>query len=378
MSRQTVPGAPQIPALYLLSILLEAIRACGIIFFSSLKESSLSFSQIQPSAALAAGAFLWVWDLKARSLMVSAPLSQLLEGSAGFEGLEGFYRLLSEPAAAELEQALNWVCQEAQAQELKLVFKEQAYVLRLEPLWEGPEMRAIQGRMQAQALEPRPSDLQPSHKRLLHQLAHDIRNALSSIGGFGQMLKRRKWVSDEVASVVERMQQAAADAHLLLQEMLFTWEQEFDQAVQQRDLLQMLNETLLWFSIRARTKEIDFRSELPAQLSAIVLPTSWLERLLKQLLDTALNQTPAGGGIQFVLKQQEQSLLFKLQDSGAGISQELQARLFEKFSGRDTAGSTLGLYLARHILEVYQGRIWFESVAEGGSIFYLEVPLQEV
>ena len=70
-----------------------------------------------------------------------------------------------------------------------------------------------------------------------------------------------------------------------------------------------------------------------------------------------------------------------VKDSGMGISKETMDHLFQKFSRglgtmMQTEGSGLGLYVAKKIIEVHEGKIWAESAGEGkGSTFSFSVPI---
>jgi signal transduction histidine kinase len=70
----------------------------------------------------------------------------------------------------------------------------------------------------------------------------------------------------------------------------------------------------------------------------------------------------------------------RITDTGRGISRELAPKLFEQFSrdpsvSREVAGTGLGLYIARHIIEAHHGRIWATSPGPGkGSTFTVELP----
>ena len=73
-------------------------------------------------------------------------------------------------------------------------------------------------------------------------------------------------------------------------------------------------------------------------------------------------------------------MVFYVDDTGIGISDEYKETVFEKFRQLDEStkrkygGTGLGLYYARKIAEMMGGRLWFESKTEGGSIFYFAIP----
>ncbi|MEZ0375149.1 MAG: PAS domain S-box protein [Candidatus Sericytochromatia bacterium] len=224
--------------------------------------------------------------------------------------------------------------------------------------------------------EARRSQMQQAQQELFNQLAHDVRNALSSVGGFSQLLRRRKLVSGEAEAVVGRIQQAAEEAHQLLQEMLFARELELGDASGdgKLQLEQVIQDTLRWFGIQAREKELSFVGQVDQELPLPAIPPAWFERLLKQLLGNALRFTPAGGEIRLRLSAPAGKLLLVVSDTGPGIPADMQPRLFEKVMLRDQRAGGMELYLAQQIVHQHGGRLWFESNAGAGTTFFLELP----
>jgi two-component system phosphate regulon sensor histidine kinase PhoR len=74
-------------------------------------------------------------------------------------------------------------------------------------------------------------------------------------------------------------------------------------------------------------------------------------------------------------------VVFTVSDTGIGIPQADQPRIFERFyrvdaaRSREVGGTGLGLAIAKHLVEVHGGRIWVESEVGQGSQFHFSVPL---
>ena len=70
-----------------------------------------------------------------------------------------------------------------------------------------------------------------------------------------------------------------------------------------------------------------------------------------------------------------------VKDKGIGISAEDQERIFKRFeravNKNEVSGFGLGLYIARQIVEQHGGKIWVESSPGAGSIFFVELPIQD-
>ncbi len=69
-------------------------------------------------------------------------------------------------------------------------------------------------------------------------------------------------------------------------------------------------------------------------------------------------------------------VLVSIKDTGAGIDPDILPRLFTKFATKSVAGTGLGLFISKAIVEAHGGKIWAENNADGkGSTFYFSLPL---
>lgn len=106
-----------------------------------------------------------------------------------------------------------------------------------------------------------------------------------------------------------------------------------------------------------------------------------LREVLQNLLDNAVQYTPPGGHITVRVATQDGHAIVSVIDTGIGIPQIDQARIFERFyrvdaaRSRDAGGTGLGLAIAKHIIETHAGRIWVESAVGRGSQFHFTIPL---
>jgi len=110
------------------------------------------------------------------------------------------------------------------------------------------------------------------------------------------------------------------------------------------------------------------------------------KRLVKQLLlnlvDNAINYTPAGGGITLSLEKTQPSALILIEDSGIGIPQESLPHIFDRFyrvdkaKSREIGGSGLGLSICKWIAEAHGGTIEVSSRLGYGTKVSVRLPLQ--
>jgi len=105
-----------------------------------------------------------------------------------------------------------------------------------------------------------------------------------------------------------------------------------------------------------------------------------LLRLMRIWLDNACKFTPAGGSVTISAVMTDESVLLSVEDTGIGIAEEHQPRIFDRFyrvSGgvnSHTNGAGLGLSLAAWIVEQHKTKIRLESVYGRGSRFQVSLP----
>ena len=131
----------------------------------------------------------------------------------------------------------------------------------------------------------------------------------------------------------------------------------------------------------ANEKHLRFSINLPQCLPDVAADRRRIAEVLQNLLDNAIQYTPAGGEIVVSASAGGQEVTFTVSDTGIGIPQVDQPRIFERFyrvdvaRSREVGGTGLGLSIAKHLVEAHGGRIWVESEVGRGSQFHFTVPV---
>jgi two-component system phosphate regulon sensor histidine kinase PhoR len=131
----------------------------------------------------------------------------------------------------------------------------------------------------------------------------------------------------------------------------------------------------------AAEKDLRISVNLQQPLPDIAADRRRLAEVLQNLLDNAMQYTPAGGQIMVSASADGAEVTFTVSDTGIGIPQADQSRIFERFyrvdvaRSREVGGTGLGLSIAKHLVDVHGGRIWVESEVGQGSQFHFTVPI---
>ncbi|HXT26945.1 MAG TPA: ATP-binding protein [Candidatus Eisenbacteria bacterium] len=137
-------------------------------------------------------------------------------------------------------------------------------------------------------------------------------------------------------------------------------------------------------SPRAKEKDLKLFVNLAERVPDIAGDRRRLTEVLQNLLDNAIQYTPAGGQIMVSASPKDGEVIFSVSDTGIGIPLADQPRIFERFyrvdvaRSREVGGTGLGLSIAKHLVETHGGRIWVDSEVGRGSQFNFSVPMFDV
>jgi K+-sensing histidine kinase KdpD len=144
------------------------------------------------------------------------------------------------------------------------------------------------------------------------------------------------------------------------------------------DLRRVVERTVTAFTPLVKNKGQVIELRLPEDLEPVELDRHRMEQVLTNLISNAHRFAAKGGHIGVALTSEDDHLRLTVSDDGPGIPPDEQERIFDKFyvvtDGRGLAGVGLGLYIARQLVELHQGRIWVESKPGQGSSFHVTIP----
>jgi signal transduction histidine kinase len=141
------------------------------------------------------------------------------------------------------------------------------------------------------------------------------------------------------------------------------------------DLLEQVKTTLELFK---NTANITFRVNWPHESRIIVYADKeHLNGIFSNLIKNGIQSVRSGrdGIIKISLDLKGDKVIVSISDNGTGIPDKLKRNLFTPNFTTKSSGMGLGLSIVKRYVESANGRVWFESEIDKGSVFYIELPL---
>jgi PAS domain S-box-containing protein len=147
------------------------------------------------------------------------------------------------------------------------------------------------------------------------------------------------------------------------------------------DFYQIADSVLADLKKQITEKKIKVETKYDKFVPKINADPNIIRIIFQNLLTNAIKYMPEKGKVSVSLRKEKEHVLIQISDSGYGIPDHQQDRIFEKMFRADnvrekeTEGTGLGLYMTKSVVESAKGKIWFESEENKGTTFYITLPL---
>ncbi|MBI2871910.1 MAG: HAMP domain-containing histidine kinase [Chloroflexi bacterium] len=205
-------------------------------------------------------------------------------------------------------------------------------------------------------------------------LSHQLKNPLFIVIGRLESLQRRMSPEDPMAPKIDEAVRAAWRMNELAEAFLSVARQRWVKL----NLVPLLEEAIGMSTIRVN-KSVTIERAYDVQAVHTEGHPILLREALSNLVSNAVEAVPAGGKVRVELSvAQGEHLRVSITDSGPGMPQAQYARLFEPFNTSKRNGIGLGLFSAKHIVEMHHGCLNVESVAGQGTRVEVQLPATPV
>lgn len=243
------------------------------------------------------------------------------------------------------------------------------------------EFNAIRKQLTAALQEAQAASKAKSY--FLATISHEIRTPLNAVIGFSELLKDGGLSEGVQMEYLDSINLAGNSLLRLINDVLDLSKLEAEQTVLTplpTDIGELLGEIRAIFQYKARGKGLFFRLDCPAGLPKFLLDSLRLRQILLNLVGNAVKFTERGGITLSAEFRKNGPLVIRVRDTGIGVAEEAQQRIFEPFGQSDAVrdthvygGTGLGLAICRRLAERMGGDIGLESKPGKGSCFIIRL-----
>ena len=214
-------------------------------------------------------------------------------------------------------------------------------------------------------------------------MSHEIRTPLNAIVGFSSLLINSVEPSEELQEYANIIQ---TNSNLLLQlisDVLDVSRLESGKLQFNYEWCELVThcQNMITLTNRNKTTNADVRLQMPKEPYMLYTDPLRLQQIIINLLNNALQFTPAGGSItlDYTVDKEKQCILFSVTDTGTGIPEDKQELVFQRFEKLNefVQGTGLGLAICKLTIQYMGGDIWIDKDYKGGARFIFSHPIKE-
>tara|TARA_B100001939_G_scaffold283511_1_gene252844 strand:+ start:25629 stop:27875 length:2247 start_codon:yes stop_codon:yes gene_type:complete len=226
-------------------------------------------------------------------------------------------------------------------------------------------------------------DQNKAKTEFLSNLSHELRTPLNAVLGFAQLLRRNCPPEgtihglDEILKAGEYMQGLLED----VLDLSRVESRDLDFTISRIPAAELIRKCIRLSASLKSEKGIQITFQEPTEEVWILGDTLRSQQSLLNILSNAIKYNRDQGTVAIALKKTtDERVQISVTDTGPGIPEEKQYKLFQPFQrlGMESSGiegTGIGLVLARNLLRLMGGELYFNSVPDKGTTFYLEFPL---
>ena len=245
------------------------------------------------------------------------------------------------------------------------------------------EEKNIKIQLQNEAFQEQTQHLENANNvkdKLFSIVSHDLKDSLSSINGFIDLLKDGSLTREEFDNLIPELSENANSASLLLFNLL-NWSKSQMHSLKPKpslfDIQEVFQDKVKLIEQRMENKGITLVNRSLRDFA--YADRSMFEIVIQNLLANALKFSEKGDTITISNRISNGNCIVSVADTGVGISKKNIGKLFKNntfttMGTNNEKGTGLGLSICKELIELNKGKIWVESTPDIGSTFYVQLP----
>jgi signal transduction histidine kinase len=214
-------------------------------------------------------------------------------------------------------------------------------------------------------------------REMARQVAHDIKNPLTTMKLSMQQLERVSNNPEQAAAYLKKAITRLIEQIDSLAQIASEFSMFANLDIQKKTDMVINHVVESVYDLFSEQKDVDFKLNVPYERFHINGDKNHLIRVFNNLIINAIQAIPSDrkGQIKVSLSRKNNIAVVQISDNGGGIPPEIRDRVFEPNFTTKTSGSGLGLAICRKIVEALDGHIRFETRDNDGTDFFVEFPI---
>lgn len=225
------------------------------------------------------------------------------------------------------------------------------------------------------------SKMEKMRQEFISNVSHEIQSPLTSILGFAQALRNDKLSSDKRLHYLNIIEAESMRLSKLSDNLLRLASLESD-TIKLEPRIYRMDKQIRHIVLACEPQWLNKSINMEVSLEEVEIKADedMMSQVFINLINNSIKFTPEGGSIRINLHNQGDTIEFKISDTGIGIAEEDQSRIFERFYKCDKSrrpsikGSGLGLSIVKKIVDLHRGTIDVQSKSGDGTTFTVSLP----
>ena len=210
---------------------------------------------------------------------------------------------------------------------------------------------------------------------LVQGVAHEIRNPVTTIGGFARRIKKILKRDPEVDQYLNAILEESERLESLVRQV-HEYTSVLASTLALDDIRATLHEVVNKFKPIAQQQGVSLVTKIDESLPLTRMASSQIMTALSNIMENALEAMPNGGELVLEAKQRNSQLFIKILDTGYGIRQEYLNSVYDPLFSSKTHGAGLGLAVVYQIVKNHDGEITIQSQEGKGTSVTIQLPVR--
>ncbi|MBS4008423.1 MAG: PAS domain-containing protein [Clostridium sp.] len=205
-------------------------------------------------------------------------------------------------------------------------------------------------------------------------IAHEIRNPITTLRGFLQILSKEFKHETKGAEYCTMMIEEIDRANSILKEFLLLTKPTAPK-IREVDLHVVLEEIFLLIESKSLLENVELRKCYAKKLPLVKVDPAQMKQVFLNLATNAIQAMPDGGYLTISTSEEKGKAVVRFSDTGLGMEESQLKKIFDPFFSTKEQGTGLGLTVSYRLIEAHYGKLYAESTPGKGSVFTVELPV---